>query len=360
LSAISISALSEHIRSTGLENTVSGDGDITVSAVNTVEEAGPGELTFLTNPRYREVAAKSRASAMIVGPKLRSTTDITSIVCDDPYAALCVAIVKIHGHRQHPQWGISPHAWIAETARIGPNANIGPGVSIAERTVIGEGAVVYPGCYIASDVVIGDNVLLYPNVVIYDKCQLGTRVTIHAGSVIGEDGLGYAPVEDKWTKIPQVGTVEIGDDVEIGAACTIDRATVGSTRIGSGTKFSNLVAIGHGTKVGEDCLFVAQVGLAGSVNVGRHVTFAGQSGAVGHIKIGDNAKVGAQAGVTDSIPPGGSVLGAPATPISEARRHMISVRRLPEMKARLRALDAEVQRLRRLIEEKAEPRSERT
>src|SRR5262249_46304409 len=157
---------------------------------------------------------------------------------------------------------------------------------------------------------VGDNVTLYSNVVLYDDTILGNRVTIHAGTVIGEDGLGYAPYNGRWLKIPQIGCVEIGDDVEIGSNCSIDRATLGRTRIGAGVKFRNLIAVGHGTQSGDDCLFVAQVGLAGSVNVGKHVTMAGQAGVVGHIRVGDNATVGAKAGVTNNVADGETVLGA--------------------------------------------------
>ena len=183
---------------------------------------------------------------------------------------------------------------------------------------------------------IGDNVTLFPNVVIYDECVLGDRVTIHAGSVIGEDGLGYAPVGDKWVKIPQIGNVVLGDDVEIGASCTIDRATLGGTLIGSGTKFSNLIAIGHGTKIGEDCMFVAQVGVAGSVHVGRQVSMAGQAGIVGQSVVGDNATIGAKAGVTNNVEPGATMLGQPAVPINECKRQVAIIQKLPELKNEVR------------------------
>jgi UDP-3-O-[3-hydroxymyristoyl] glucosamine N-acyltransferase len=216
-------------------------------------------------------------------------------------------------------------------------------VHIDENVQIGDKATVYPGVFIARGCRIGKNVSLFPNVVIYENCVLGNRVTIHAGTVIGEDGLGYAPVKEKWVKIPQIGNVIIGNDVEIGPNCTIDRATLGSTTIGSGSKFSNLIAIGHGTRIGEDCMLVAQVGIAGSVIVGRHVTMAGQAGVVGHIQIGDNAVVGAKAGVTNSIEPDTTVLGQPAVPINDCKRQVAVVQRLP-------AIKKEVLRLRRDLE----------
>jgi UDP-3-O-[3-hydroxymyristoyl] glucosamine N-acyltransferase len=179
---------------------------------------------------------------------------------------------------------------------------------------------------------------LYPNVVLYDDTLIGDRVTIHSGTVIGEDGLGYAPVSGAWVKIPQVGFVEIEDDVEIGANCAIDRATLGRTRIGRGSKLSNLIAVGHGTHVGEHCMLVAQVGLAGSVNMGDRVTMAGQSGVVGHVKIGNEVKIGARAGVTSSVPDGETVLGEPAIPIHEMRRQVAYINRLPQLNDTVREL----------------------
>jgi UDP-3-O-[3-hydroxymyristoyl] glucosamine N-acyltransferase len=222
-------------------------------------------------------------------------------------------------------------------------------VTICANARIGDNVTLYPGIFIGPSVELGDDVVLHPNVVIYDGCVLGNRVTVHAGTVIGEDGLGFAPVKEKWLKIPQAGAVIIEDDVELGANCTIDRATLGTTRVGAGTKFSNLVAIGHGCQIGPDCLFVAQVGVAGSVVVGRHVTLAGQAGVVGHLSIGDNASVCAQAGVSSSVGAGETVLGAPAVLVADARRQIAALHRLPEVRNRLRVLEREIEDLRRQL-----------
>ena len=203
----------------------------------------------------------------------------------------------------------------------------------------------YPGVYIGENCRLGDDCVLYPNVVIYDNTILGDRVTIHAGSVIGEDGLGYAPVGEKWRKIPQVGIVEIGDDVEIGANCAIDRATLGRTVIATGTKFSNLVAIGHGTKIGEHCMFVAQVGVAGSVTVGKHVTMAGKVGVAGHLEIGDYAELSAMCGVMKNVPPKTRVAGVPAVPSKHFMRAVSIMERLPQRAREIKQLQAEVDRL---------------
>ncbi|MFH0983417.1 MAG: UDP-3-O-(3-hydroxymyristoyl)glucosamine N-acyltransferase [Planctomycetota bacterium] len=355
-----LAALARHLESQGVASEIIGNEQAPIHGVNTLEDAVEGEISFLTNPKYRRLALESKASALIVGQDENLAFKVPVLRCKEPYTAITIATIHIHGYRRHPHWGISPRATIAPSARIGPGASIAHDVTIEEGVLIGKNAVIYPGTYVAHDVTIGDDVLLFPNVTIYEACVLGHRVTLHAGTVIGEDGLGYAPVEGTWLKIPQVGRVVIGDDVEIGANCTIDRATLGTTRIGSGTKFSNLIAIGHGTQIGDCCMLVAQVGIAGSTVVGKHVTIAGQAGIVGHIEIGDGVQIGAQAGVAESLAAGSKVLGSPAVPAQEAKRQVLLVQRLPEMKQRLKALEEEVQELRRLIRDQgAVSRSER-
>ncbi|MCB9867500.1 MAG: UDP-3-O-(3-hydroxymyristoyl)glucosamine N-acyltransferase [Phycisphaerales bacterium] len=320
---LTLSELSGHLASTGLPNDVRGDGAVRLCGCNTLEGAGAGDVTFLANPKYRELVGTTRASAIIMKDDPSLSPRIPQLICDDPYRALTMAVIRIHGYRRHPQWGRHEHAYVAPTAKVGPNANLAPGVVICDGATIGANVTCYPGAFVGPGAVLGDDVTLYPSVTIYDECRLGDRVTVHAGSVIGEDGLGYAPVGKKWVKIPQAGNVILEDDVEIGANCTIDRATLGTTRIGSGTKFSNLVAVGHGCQVGADCMFVAQVGLAGSVTVGKHVTIAGQAGVVGHLSIGDDAQVCAQAGVNSPVKAGSVVLGAPA---ARSRRPAVATR----------------------------------
>lgn len=338
------------LTSHGTPARVDGDASVSIAAVNTLEEAGPGEISFLANPKYERMVDETRASAVIVSDAFTTDKPLNLIRTKDPYGAVAILIVEIHGYRKHPKWGVHPQAQIAATARVGAGASIGPGVYIDDDAVVGERATIYPGCYVSRGCRLGDDVVLFPNVVLYDESILGHRVVIHAGTIIGEDGLGYAPVGGQWVKIPQVGRVVIADDVEIGANCTIDRATLGQTVIGSGTKFSNLIAIGHGTKIGEHCMFVAQVGLAGSVSVGRHVTMAGQAGVVGHISVGDNATVGAKAGVTNNVKPGVTVLGQPAVPIQECKRQLALVMKLPQMKRDIRRLEDELAELRKRLD----------
>lgn len=320
--------------------------DRTVGAVNTLERAGDGEITFLSNPKYAAAVRTTRASAIIARDGVEVPDHLPAIRCEDPYAGVTIAIIALHGHRRHPQWGLSSGARIAASAQIGRNANIADGATIAADVRIGDDCTIYPGCYVGDRTIIGNRCTLYPNVVIYDDSVLGDRVTVHAGSVIGQDGLGYAPQGETWIKIPQVGRAVLGNDVEIGANCAIDRATLGETTIGDGTKFGNCIVIGHGTRVGPNCMFVGLVGVAGSVTIGRHVTLAGQVGVAGHIQIGDNVQVGAQAGIAGSVESNTKLLGSPAMPVEEARRSMIAVQKLPDWLKRVKELEAEVRRLR--------------
>lgn len=335
----------------GMKPALVGNAERLIHAVATLEDAAEGQISFLSNNKYEKLLATTRASAVVLRPDAAAPPHLDLIRVEDPYAAITALIVTLHGYRTHRAPPPRPadaadRPWIHPTAKIGPEAIVYPGATIDADVVIGAQVVIYPGVYVGPRCRIGERVLLYPNVVIYDDTIIGDRVTIHAGTVIGEDGLGYAPLDGRWFKIPQIGHVVIEDDVEIGANCAIDRATLGCTRIGRGTKFSNLIAIGHGTHVGEDCMFVAQVGLAGSVSVGNHVTFAGQAGVVGHIRIGDNATVGAKAGVTNNVPDGETVLGQPAIPIRDMRRQVAYVGRLRELYETVRALEKQVAALR--------------
>jgi len=340
------------LNETGIDAALT-DPDVEISGVNTLSDATPGQITFLANLKYEPALKDTRASAVFVQAAVDVPKGLAAIRCGDPYGAVTYAIILLHGHRAHPKWGRSPEAKIHSTAKVGQNANIAAGVTIAQGAVLGDNCTIYPGCYIADGVRIGSDCTLFPNVVIYDQCELGNRVTIHAGSVIGEDGLGYAPRGEQWVKIPQVGRAVIGDDVEIGANCTIDRATLGQTEIGAGTKFGNVVVIGHGTKIGPHCLFVGLVGLAGSVTVGRHVTLAGQVGVAGHLAIGDGATVGAQSGISGNIEANATVFGSPALPIDLAKRSMSVIPKLPEWTRRIKDLEREVRELRARLDEQA-------
>jgi UDP-3-O-[3-hydroxymyristoyl] glucosamine N-acyltransferase len=268
--------------------------------------------------------------------------DKTYIFCGDPYYAFMQIVVMIHGHREHEKVGISSRAGVAPSAKIGAEVDIHDFVVVSSDVEIGDNTRVYPNSTIGPGTKIGKDCIIYPNVTIYDGCVIGDRVTIHSGSVIGQDGFGCATHEGVHHKIPQIGGVIIEDDVEIGANCAIDRGTLGDTVIGKGSKFSNLIAIGHNTRIGPYSLLVAQVGIAGSVQVGHHCVFGGQVGVVGHISIGDQVKIGAQAGVINDIENGKIVAGSPAVPITQAKRSLTLMKDLPELRKKLKDLEKTV------------------
>ena len=234
MTPLRLSELCNLFERAGLPAQLEGE-DRLIRAVNTLEDASEGEISFLSNPKYTNALGETEASAVLLKEDIALPDGISAVRCTDPYAALTVAIVSLHGHRKHPRWGVSDRASIDPSAKIGEGPNIAGGVTISAEVTIGDNCTLYPGCDIGDGVRMGDDCTLHPNVVVYDHCVLGSRVTIHAGSVVGEDGLGYAPQNGKWVKIPQVGRAVIGDDVEIGANCAIDRATLGQTEIGSGT-----------------------------------------------------------------------------------------------------------------------------
>jgi UDP-3-O-[3-hydroxymyristoyl] glucosamine N-acyltransferase len=337
---------------------LTGDGEKVIRGLASLEDAGDQDVSFLANIRYAGQMKSTRAAAVIVAKDYDGPGE-GLIRCDDPYFAYREAMVAFYGFRKPPFSGVAPTAEIDPSAEIAENVTIGPFVTICGDVKIAAGTVLYPGVFVGPNCRIGADCVLYPNVAMYDRTILGDRVTIHAGSSIGQDGFGYAThprdgvvVHDK---IPQAGWVELENDVEIGACCAIDRATMGPTIIGAGTKFSNLVAIGHGTKMGTHCLMVAQSGIAGSTMVGNYCVFAGQAGVVGHIRIGDGVRVGAQAGVTNDLEAGAEVLGSPAIPRADARRVLMATTRLPELRNTVKKLIKQVEALQdRLDREAAE------
>ena len=303
-----------------------GEGSAVVSSAATLEDAGPGDVSFLSNPKYGKQLETTRAGAVIVSPGVASDR-LTLLKTSDPYYAFARAVVALHGHRKHPHEGIHPRAYVEYTATIG------------------EGTVLYPGAYVGPRARIGRDCVLYPNAVVYDECVLGDRVMVHAGASIGHDGFGYATSKGVHHKIPQVGNVVLEDDVEVGANAAIQRAAMGSTVIGKGTKVDSLVSIGHGVKVGEYGLLVSQVGIAGSTVLGHHVTLGGQVGVAGHLKIGDNVVMAAQGGILNDVPDQSTLMGAPAMPIRQARRVYVLFTQLPELADRVRGLEQQVAEL---------------
>ena len=326
------------------------DGDRIVRGCARLEDAGPDDVSFLANPKYQGQVASSRALAVIVAPTAEGLSARTTLIADDPYYAFRNAVVALHGFRRHPDTTlgdaqVSDVAVIDITAEIGEGTIVHPFAVVSAGARIGANTIIYPHTYIGPNATIGDDCLLFPGVVVYDGCVIGNRVTIHAGCIIGQDGFGYATHNGAHQKIPQIGNVIIEDDVEMGANCAIDRATVGSTIIGAGSKLSDLVAIGHGTKVGKHNLLVALVGIAGSVETGDYVAMGGQVGVAGHLKIGNYVQIAATSGVMEDVPDGQKVGGTPAQSLTEAKRIHLSTLRLPDIIARVKKLERELEKL---------------
>lgn len=323
-----------------------GDLDALISDVKPIGEAGPGEITFIANPRYAQEIERTRASCVVATRKLASRAGRTVIWHENPYLAFAKLIALFRPPPPAPRPGIHLSAVIAESARLGADVTVEAGAVIAARAEIGDRAVIGALSYVGEGAVVGAEARLYPRVVLYPGVRVGRRSILHSGAVIGADGFGYATdAEGRHHKVPQVGTVVIEDDVEVGANTTIDRAVLGETRIGRGTKIDNLVQVAHNVEVGPGSILVAQCGISGSTRLGAGVVIAAQAGLVGHIELGDRAVVGASAGVTKDVPPGQTVLGQPAIPIEEARRAYALIGRLPEIKKDVSGLEKRVEKL---------------
>jgi UDP-3-O-[3-hydroxymyristoyl] glucosamine N-acyltransferase len=334
----SLAELADHLAAE-----VVGNPARTVHQVQPLDLAGPDDLSFFHNPKYLSQARSSRAGAILIkDPSLLPGRDL--LVVDQPYLAFARALELLHA-QPGPAAGVHPSAVVADDVVLGNEVVIGPLVAIASGSRIGDGTVIAAGCMLGRGVEVGAGCYLHPRVVIEDGCRLGDRCILHAGVVIGSDGYGFATVAGVHHKVPQVGCVVLEDDVELGANVCVDRATLGETRIGRGTKVDNLVQIAHNVKVGEGCLLVSQVGISGSTELGHHVTMAGQSGAAGHLKIGDQVVIGAKSAVYKSIPAGSFVTGIPAQPHREWLKSNANLRRLDSLRQRIAALEEDLARL---------------
>jgi UDP-3-O-[3-hydroxymyristoyl] glucosamine N-acyltransferase len=315
-----------------------GDGSIEIVRVATLETAGPGDLSFLSNRKYAPLFATTRASAVIVGDDIEAAPCAT-LRADDPYLAFAAAVALL-APADRPRPGVSPSARVDPGATLGPECHIGEfacvgaGAAIGARTVVHPHAVIYPGA------TVGDDCVIHSHASIRERCRVGHRVIIQNGAVIGSDGFGFAPRPDgTFQKIPQTAPVIIEDDVEIGANTTIDRPAVGETRIQAGTKIDNLVQVAHGVHVGRNVMLVAQVGIAGSTTIGDSSVLAGQVGVAGHLHIGKGTKATAQTGIPNSLPDGSFVSGYPAIDNREWLKSSAVFRRLPEIKKALADLE---------------------
>ncbi|HWO43792.1 MAG TPA: UDP-3-O-(3-hydroxymyristoyl)glucosamine N-acyltransferase [Candidatus Eisenbacteria bacterium] len=340
--AKTLAELAEHVG-----GKVRGDAGIEIHKVAPIEDAEPGAITFLTHPRYAKFLKDCKASAVVASPdaRLDPTGRIAVLETAEPYVAVAKILRLFNPPRRYGA-GVSPLAVIEASATLAAEVAVFPYVYIGREARIGERTVLFPGVFIGDGSAVGDDCVLHPNVTVREGCRIGDRVILHPGVVIGSDGFGYAGQGAERVKIPQVGTVVIESDVEIGANSTVDRATLGRTVIGRGTKIDNLVQIAHNVSIGENTVVAAQVGIAGSTRIGRNVTLAGQVGIVNHVTIGDGAVIGPQSGIPRSVPAGALLSGGiAAAPHHEWLKVMTLLPQLPKLWHAVRQLEKRVSKL---------------
>jgi UDP-3-O-[3-hydroxymyristoyl] glucosamine N-acyltransferase len=313
-----------------------GDAGQAVSGAKPLREAGPSDVTFLENDRHLPALDQSAAGAVIV-PTGMAPTSKPFIQVSEPLDAF-IRVVRhfTAGRAADEEAAVSPQAFVHPSAVVGAGADVAPFAVVGAGSVVGQRCRLGSGAVVGRDCRLGNDVTLHPHAVLYDRTVVGHRVTIHANAVVGADGFGYRFQGGRHVKVPQLGHVEIADDVEIGACTTIDRGTFSATRIGEGTKIDNLVMIAHNCQVGRHNIFVSQMGMAGSSCTGDYVVIAGQVGVVEHVQIGDRSVIGGQAAVTKDVPPDSRMLGSPATPEKDQKRILMSLLRLPEFRRELR------------------------
>ncbi len=322
-----------------------GDGDLVIESAAPIDIAGEGQISFLSNPAYKKHLTTTKASALVVSPDC-AIDHCSCIIGDNPYLLFSRIIDILYPPAYGENWSVHPTAVVAESTNLADKVEIGPNAVIEDGATIGNETVIRAGTFIGKKAVIGNNCLIAPNVSIMHGCKVGNDVIIHSGTVIGSDGFGFAPAGEgqEYKKIRQVGWVEIGDRVEIGANVTVDRGAIGPTVIEKGVKIDNLVMIAHNVRIGENTIIVAQVGISGSTKVGKNVILAGQVGTVGHIEIGDGAMVGAQSGVSRSLEGGKKYFGYPAKPIGESMRIEAALRKLPDLIKRVKQLEKHLEK----------------
>jgi UDP-3-O-[3-hydroxymyristoyl] glucosamine N-acyltransferase len=319
--------------------------DVDITGCSTLEEAGPNDISFLANPKYTKLVGSTGAGAVILS---REQADLhsTCLISDSPYLDFA-RTVKLFATPEGTFSGRSESAFIHERASLDDDVTVYPHVTVGDGARIEAGSVLFSGVYVGENCRIGSGCVLYPNVCLMSNTSLGRNCVLHAGVVLGSDGFGFAQQGAGLEKVPQIGRVVVEDNVEIGANSTVDRAALGETRIGAGTKIDNLVQIGHNVHIGPNSILVAQVGIAGSSRLGKNVILAGQVGVAGHLEIGDNCRVGAQSGINKSLKPGTDVTGSPAVEHSKYLRMAALMPKLPDIYKRLKHLEAALQKLTR-------------
>ncbi len=320
--------------------------DLEIDGINTLAEAGPRELSFFGDARYRQEAEATKAGALLVSPELADAVAGRSLlVVDRPDVAIYQVLSLFDPPVPRPEVGVDPAAHVAASATLGAECRVGPNVFIGEHATIGAGCVLHAGCHVFGHVTVGDHCELFPGVVIRERTRLGNGVVVHANVALGTDGFGYKFDGRAHRKLPHVGGLVVGNDVEIGAGTTIDRGKFSNTEIGAGTKIDNLVQIAHNVRIGRACIVCANVGIAGSTTLGDGVIIAGGAGLKDHIHIGTGARVGGFTGVHADVPDGTSVLGAPARPQRDYLREQAASRRLPDLLAEVRSLRQRLDKL---------------
>lgn len=325
---------------------IEGDKDAKVRTFAKIEEGVEGAISFLSNPKYTHYIYDTKSSVVIVNEdvELEGTVAPTLIRVKNAYESIA-QLLQIYEASKPKKTGVSPQAYISPTAKLGKDCYVGPFACIGEGTVIGDGCQIYPHAVVGDNVKMGNGCILYPNTTVYQGCKIGNNVTLHAGSVIGADGFGFAPNADGYDKIPQIGIVTIEDNVEIGANTCVDRSTMGSTVIRKGVKLDNLVQVAHNVEIGENTVMSAQVGIAGSTKVGSWCMFGGQVGIAGHITIGNKTFLGAQSGVPGSLKGGEELIGTPPMNPRNYFKSQAIFRRLPDMYKELEALKKTIEEL---------------
>ena len=327
-----------------VNGTVVGDGNVTVNTFAKIEEGHQGAISFLANPKYTHFLYETKSSVVLVKNDFQPEKEIstTLIKVEDPYATLAMLLDMVSKLMNPQPSGIEQPSYVSPTVELPEDVYIGAFAYVGQGVKLGKGVKLYPQTYVGNNVSIGEGTIIYPGAKIYNNCQIGKNCIIHAGVVIGADGFGFAPTETGYNKIPQIGNVIIEDNVEIGANTTIDRATMGCTRIKAGVKLDNLIQIAHNVEVGSHTVMAAQAGVAGSAKVGEWCMIGGQVGVAGHITIGDKVSVGAQSGIPSNVKSGSRLMGYPATDAKDFMRQSVHVRNLGKLIDRVKELEEKI------------------
>lgn len=328
--------------------TFTGDASIVLTGVSPLEKAGPNDLTFLTNSRYASAVSHTKSRVVLTDKELPGVSK-SFLLSTNPYATLAKVIGLFYPAVKRPA-GIQTGAWVDLDAQVDPTVSVAAGVIISKAARIGARVVLYPGVFVGENVMIGEDCIVYPNVTIRENCILGRRVILQPGVVVGSDGFGFAKDGSEYKKIPQVGNVILEDDVELGSNVCVDRAVLGSTIIGKGSKLDNLIQVGHNVVIGSNTVMAAQTGISGSTQVGNNVIMGGQVGLAGHLKIGDNVTLATRTGVMEDIQEKGVYWGSPSAKMSDEMKSVAAYRQLPELIKRIRTLEKALEKIRTLNE----------